>query len=115
MRNLFLFLLISSCSFEQDIKEADLVITSNKVILMTGNMQAQPLSIAIKNKEIVWIGSHKKAKRIQGKHIDFGNQAILPGFIETELIADLPEEQVKEYKASVPLKRFGQTFLLYQH
>jgi predicted amidohydrolase YtcJ len=82
MRNLFLFLLISSCSFEQDIKEADLVITSNKVILMTGNMQAQPLSIAIKNKEIVWIGSHKKAKRIQGKHIDFGNQAILPGFID---------------------------------
>lgn len=34
---------------------------------------------------------------------------IMPGFIETELIADLPEEQVKEYKAQVPLKRFGQT------
>jgi len=32
---------------------------------------------------------------------------ILPGFIETELIADLPEEQVKEYKKTVPLKRFG--------
>lgn len=32
---------------------------------------------------------------------------ILPGFIETELIADLPEEQVKEYKKQVPLKRFG--------
>ena len=82
MRNLFLFLLISSCSFEKEIKEADLVITSNKVILMTGNKQAQPLSIAIKNKEIIWVGSHKKAKRIQGKHIDFGNQAILPGFID---------------------------------
>jgi predicted amidohydrolase YtcJ len=82
MRKLFLFLLISSCSFEQEIKEADLVISSNKVILMTGNKQAQPLSIAIKNKEIIWIGSHKKAKRIQGKHIDFGNQAILPGFID---------------------------------
>ena len=82
MRNLFLFLLISSCSFEQEIKEADLVITSNKVILMTGNKQARPLSIAIKNKEIIWIGSHMKAKRIQGKHINFGNQAILPGFID---------------------------------
>ena len=82
MRNLFLFLLISSCSFEKEIKEADLVITSNKVILMTGNKQAQPLSIAIKNKEIIWIGSHMKAKRIQGKHINFGNQAILPGFID---------------------------------
>tara|TARA_R110000868_G_scaffold38661_1_gene135038 strand:+ start:51363 stop:52106 length:744 start_codon:yes stop_codon:yes gene_type:complete len=32
---------------------------------------------------------------------------VLPGFIETELISDLPEEQVKEYKKQVPLKRFG--------
>ena len=32
---------------------------------------------------------------------------ILPGFIETELIADLPAEQVIEYKKTVPLKRFG--------
>ena len=82
MRYLFCLLLISSCSSDQKINEADLILTSNKVILMTGNEQAQPLSIAIKNKEIVWIGSHKKAKRIQGKHIDFGNQAILPGFID---------------------------------
>lgn len=34
---------------------------------------------------------------------------VLPGFIETELIADLPPEQVKEYKKDVPLKRFGTT------
>lgn len=32
---------------------------------------------------------------------------VSPGFIETELIADLPEEQRKAYKASVPAKRFG--------
>lgn len=32
---------------------------------------------------------------------------ILPGFIETELIDDLPEMQVKEYKSQVPMKRFG--------
>ncbi|RLA64527.1 MAG: beta-ketoacyl-ACP reductase [Epsilonproteobacteria bacterium] len=32
---------------------------------------------------------------------------VCPGFIETELIADLPEEQVKGYKMQVPLKRFG--------
>ena len=82
MRYLFCLLLISSCSFDQKINEADLILTSNKVILMTGNKQAQPLSIAVKNKEITWIGSHKNAKRIQGKHIDFGNQAILPGFID---------------------------------
>jgi len=82
MRYLFCLLLISSCSSDQKINEADLILTSNKVILMTGNEQAQPLSIAVKNKEIIWIGSHKNAKRIQGKHIDFGNQAILPGFID---------------------------------
>jgi len=33
--------------------------------------------------------------------------AVCPGFIDTELIDDLPEEQVKEYKKTVPLKRFG--------
>jgi 3-oxoacyl-[acyl-carrier protein] reductase len=32
---------------------------------------------------------------------------VSPGFIDTELIADLPPEMVKEYKKSVPLKRFG--------
>ena len=32
---------------------------------------------------------------------------ICPGFIETELISDLPEDLVKQYKASIPLKRFG--------
>ena len=82
MRYLFYLLLIISCSSDQKINEADLILTSNKVILMTGNEQAQPLSIAVKNKEIIWIGSHKNAKHIQGKHIDFGNQAVLPGFID---------------------------------
>lgn len=33
--------------------------------------------------------------------------SVCPGFIETELIADLPEDQVKEYKSQVPMKRFG--------
>jgi len=33
--------------------------------------------------------------------------AVSPGFIETDLIADLPEEQIKAYKDWVPVKRFG--------
>lgn len=32
---------------------------------------------------------------------------VSPGFIATELIGDLPEAQVKEYKSMVPVKRFG--------
>ena len=32
---------------------------------------------------------------------------ISPGFIGTELIDDLPEKLVKEYKATIPMKRFG--------
>lgn len=32
---------------------------------------------------------------------------VSPGFIDTELIADLPEEQVKTYRQMVPMKRFG--------
>ena len=82
MRYLFFLLLISSCSQEQEINRADLILSSDKVILMTGDQKAQPLSIAIKNKKIIWVGSHKNAKNIQGKHIDFGDQAILPGFID---------------------------------
>ena len=82
MRYLFFLLLISSCSLEQEINRADLILSSDKVILMTGDQKAQPLSIAIKNKKIIWVGSHKNAKNIQGKHIDFGDQAILPGFID---------------------------------
>lgn len=33
---------------------------------------------------------------------------VSPGFIDTDLIADLPEELAKKYKADVPLQRFGQ-------
>ena len=82
MRYLFFLLLISSCSLEQEINRADLILSSDKVILMIGDQKAQPLSIAIKNKKIIWVGSHKNAKNIQGEHIDFGDQAILPGFID---------------------------------
>ncbi len=32
---------------------------------------------------------------------------ISPGFIDTELIADLPKELVKEYKSRIPSKKFG--------
>lgn len=32
---------------------------------------------------------------------------VSPGFIDTDFIRDLPEEQAKEYRQSVPLKRFG--------
>lgn len=34
---------------------------------------------------------------------------VSPGFIDTELIADLPEELRKEYTSQVPLRRFGKT------
>lgn len=45
------------------------------------------------------------AKEVARRNITINN--VCPGFIETELIADLPEEQVKEYKSQVPMKRFG--------
>lgn len=32
---------------------------------------------------------------------------VSPGFIDTELIEDLTESQLKEYKKSVPMRRFG--------
>ncbi len=32
---------------------------------------------------------------------------VSPGYIDTELLSDLPEELVKAYKTTVPVKRFG--------
>lgn len=45
------------------------------------------------------------SKEVAKRNITVNN--VCPGFIETELLADLPEEQVKEYKSQVPMKRFG--------
>ncbi|MBT7669712.1 MAG: SDR family oxidoreductase, partial [Bdellovibrionales bacterium] len=33
---------------------------------------------------------------------------VLPGFIQTELLADLPADLVAQYKKDIPMKRFGQ-------
>jgi 3-oxoacyl-[acyl-carrier protein] reductase len=51
--------------------------------------------------------SKSLSKEVAKRNITINN--IAPGFIETELISDLPENQVKEYKAQVPMKRFGTT------
>ena len=45
------------------------------------------------------------SKEVAKRNITVNN--IAPGFIETELIKDLPEDQIKEYKKQVPMKRFG--------
>jgi 3-oxoacyl-[acyl-carrier protein] reductase len=45
------------------------------------------------------------SKEVAKRNITVNN--VCPGFIETELLSDLPEEQVKEYKSQVPMKRFG--------
>ena len=45
------------------------------------------------------------AKEVAKRNITINN--VCPGFIETELLSDLPEEQVKEYKSQVPMRRFG--------
>lgn len=49
--------------------------------------------------------SKSMAKEVGKKSITINN--VCPGFIDTELLADLPSEQVAEYKKQVPLKRFG--------
>lgn len=45
------------------------------------------------------------SKEVAKRNITINN--VCPGFIETELLADLPEEQVKDYKSQVPMRRFG--------
>ena len=49
--------------------------------------------------------SKSLSKEVAKRKITINN--ICPGFIETELISDLEDSLVKEYKAQVPMKRFG--------
>ncbi len=49
--------------------------------------------------------SKSLSKEVAKRKITINN--VCPGFIETELIQDLDESLVKEYKAQVPMKRFG--------
>jgi 3-oxoacyl-[acyl-carrier protein] reductase len=50
--------------------------------------------------------SKSLAKEVGKKKITVN--CVAPGFIATDFIADLPEEQVKAYKKMVPMRRFGE-------
>lgn len=45
------------------------------------------------------------SKEVAKRNITVNN--VCPGFIDTELLSDLSEDLVKEYKSQVPMKRFG--------
>ncbi len=51
--------------------------------------------------------SKSLSKEVAKRNITVNN--VLPGFIATDLIKDLSEEQVKAYQKQIPLKRFGTT------
>ncbi len=45
------------------------------------------------------------SKEVAKRHITVN--CVSPGFVETDLIRDLPEDLAKEYKKTVPMKRFA--------
>lgn len=50
--------------------------------------------------------SKSLAKEVAKRRITVN--CVSPGFIETEFIGELPEEQLKAYKGMVPMRRFGE-------
>lgn len=50
---------------------------------------------------------HSLAKEIAKRKITVN--CVSPGFIKTELLDDLNDEQLKEYKKLIPMRRFGKT------
>ena len=60
---IFGLLLFSSTTYA--VNEAELILSSNHVLLMTGERQSQPLSVAITDQRIVWIGDHQTAKPLK--------------------------------------------------
>lgn len=66
-------------------------------------LQGQANYAASKAGQIALAGS--LAKEVAKKGITVN--CVCPGFIETEMLADLPIEQKKEYIQGIPMKRFG--------
>jgi predicted amidohydrolase YtcJ len=66
---------------------ADLILLSDHVLTMSGtrDQQGEPLAIAIKGDEIIWVGQQDAAEQYQSKAtqiVELGEQAVLPGFID---------------------------------
>jgi len=84
--SVFVTLLLSaSIAFAQ---AADTVLITNKLITMTGSAteKASPGAVVVRDGQIVWVGQPEQLNDWQSGRsmqvIDYGDQAILPGFID---------------------------------
>lgn len=68
--------------------ETDTLFLTNKLITMTGaaTEQAAPGAVMVRDGRIIWVGKPDQVKDQQGernmKVVDYGEQALLPGFID---------------------------------
>ena len=84
-------------------KRVDLLLRNARVI-NTFSGDIHRTHVAVHNGRVVGFGDYKAAKVM-----DLKDAYVSPGFIETELLGDIPAEQLKEYKSMIPARRFGTT------
>jgi predicted amidohydrolase YtcJ len=80
-------LFLSGVAIAENKSVADKIITSAHVLTLATSKpeQTKPLAIAVKGDRIIWVGEPAAMTAWQGKDtqvIDYGDQAILPGFID---------------------------------
>src|SRR5690606_12139000 len=83
----FSFFILSNCTSKSSGDEADFVYTNGKVYTMNDSM-AWVEAIAVKGKEIIFVGSSEEAKSYIGKNTevtDLKGKMMMPGFVESHI------------------------------
>ena len=81
---------------------AVLLKNANLVNVFTGEVYLT--DIAIRRSRIVGLGDGYEAEQV----IDLDGKYVAPGYIETDMVAAVPEKAIEKIVSGIPLRRLGQ-------